>query len=614
MLRVIRFLVIALACVIAVPVLISADVIDPAVRVKSLQTGEAVQANAQLQLARQLMASQDFQSAADLLEVLFESDPGNSVVSNSLRSCYEQLKQYAKGELLLRRLSQQFPENFNYKMYLAENLVRQGKLEEGKQLYNNLVDNFQGENPVMFTNVVRSMIQCDLDEEALSVIEKLRLQSANPWLMAVERAGILEQKRNYADAALEYFGALRDSTGVGNAAEKSLEELLVFEESSIPAEKALLTKINADSSGRALKVLSAYYLKTGRFDDAYKFALRQDSASGFGGASLIQYLRGCMERKLYPQAIRISEYVFANCKNKPFVSEFYYRYAESLEELGNYQQAISVYDTIFNTFPREQDKAEAVYRIGRIHLERLDNPERSLVYFDSVINNYVLGFGYNGACLSKPRAYLQMGDIPRARTEFQKLKLSRYTPEVAEEIDFNLALLFLFEHKYDSCHLALKKLMVDYSQGFYINDAVQLSFVINQAGDAIDLLDNYAGAMQFQKMKLNDSTVSRLVSIADAENKALSDIALIRLVEIVLNRGDSTGAIKYVERMETEHPESYYLPYGLKAKADILVTKPDAFASAKEIYRRLLENYQNYPFINEVREKLRKLESGASPS
>jgi len=614
MLRVVRFLVFCLGCAIAVPQPNSADVIDPTARVKIPQSAESVQTSAQLQLARQLMASQDFQSAADILEILYESDPSNTIVSNSLKSCYEHLKQYAKGELLLRRLCRQFPDNISYKINLAENLIRQEKLEEGKQLYNNLIGNFQPENPVMFTNVVRSMIECDLDEDALAVIERLRLQSANPRLMAVERAGILEQKRNYADAALEYFGALRDSTGVGNTAEKGLEELLVFEESSVPAEKALLTKINSDSTGRALKVLSAYYLKTGRYDDAFQFAVRQDSASGFGGASLVQYLRGCMERKLYPQAIRMSEYAFVNFKDKPFVNEFYYRYAESLEELGNYQKAISVYDNIFNIFPREQDKAEAVYRIGKIYLDRLNNPELSLKYFDSVINHYVLGFGYNGACMSKPRAYLQMGDLQRARTEFQKLSVSQYTPEVSEELDFNLALLFMFEHKYDSCNLALKKLMVDYSQGFYINDAVQLSFVIDQAGEATALLDKFAEAMLFQKMKMYDSTVFQLVSIADDENKALSDIALIRLVEIVFNRGDSTGAVKYVDRMETEHAESYYLPYGLKTKADVLVTRPDSVASAKEIYRRLLENYQNYPFINEVREKLRRLESGAGPS
>ena len=115
-------------------------------------------------------------------------------------------------------------------------------------------------------------------------------------------------------------------------------------------------------------------------------------------------------------------------------------------------------------------------------------------------------------------------------------------------------------------------------------------------------------------MKQYDSTVSRLTSIADAENKALADIALFRLTEIVMKRGDSVNAVKYVDRLENEHPDSYYLPFGLKTKADILLSKEADSAKAKEIYFNLLENYQNYPFINEVREKMRALESPVKPS
>jgi len=593
---------------------ISAGVIEPTVAFTAPNSSEVEAGNMQLQLARQLIASQDYQSAADILEVLYDSDPSNSNVSNLLKSCYEHLKQYAKGELLLVRLSQQFPENISYKINLAENLVHQGKLEEGKKLYNGLLSGFQPDNQGMFITIVRSMVDCDLDEEALGVIDKIRLQSALPNFMAVERAGILKQKRDYHGAAVEYLGVLKDTANIGNTAEKSLQDLLDFDESSAPTEKALLSQIGADSSGRALKVLSAHYLKTGRYDDAFQFAVRQDSATGFSGASLLQYLRGCMESKLYRQAMRLAEYVIANFKDKPYAGECYFRYAEALEEIGGYDRAIKVYDTIFATFPREQEQAEAVYRIGRIYLDRLDNPQLALIYFDSVISHYVIGFAYNGANLSKPRAYLQMGDLKSSRRELKKLAALRHNPEVSEELDFQLALLDLFEHNYDSCGLALKKLMVDYPQGFYINDAVQLAFVLNQAGEAKELLDNFAGAILFQNMKLYDSTVSRLVSIADAENKALADIALFRLTEMVLKRGDSAGAVKYVDRLESEHADSYYLPFGLKAKADIFQTHPEALVQAKEIYRRLLENYPNYPFINEVRETLRKLESAAKPS
>ncbi|MGH8016057.1 MAG: tetratricopeptide repeat protein, partial [Candidatus Zixiibacteriota bacterium] len=484
----------------------------------------------------------------------------------------------------------------------------------GKSLYKSLLAGFEPGNAVMFASVVRSMISCKLEDEAGVIIEELRLRTGHSALMAVERAEILQQKRKYDKAALEYFSVLKDSANIGNAAEKGLEELLGFEESSGPAEKALLSKIAIDSSGRALRVLSTYYLRTGRYDDAYQFAVRQDSATGLGGAGLIQYLRGCIERKLYRQAIRMCEYVITHLKDKPYINEFYFRYAESLEETGQYDRSIKVYDSILTTSPREQDKAEAAYRIGKIQLDRLNNPQRALIFFDSVLNHFIMGFAYNGASLSKPRAFLQMGELNQARQEYRRLAALRHNPEISEELDFNLALLELFENKYDSCTIAFKKLLVDYPKGFYVNDAVQLLFLINQAGDATDLLNAFSGALLFEKMKKPDSTITRFLSIADAQNKVLADIALFRLAEIVLKRGDTTGAVKYVDRMEAEHADSYYLPYGLKTKADILLTRQESAVQAEDIYKRLLENYPNYPFINEVREKLRKLESAPKPS
>lgn len=603
-----------LFAVLFLPALLSAGVTDPKAVIKLPDSEQAINVNPQLQMARQLMSAHEFQAAADILEVLYESYPDNSIISNSLKSCYEQSKQFAKGEILLRRLCEQFPQNPSYKLNLAENLVYQGKTDEGKELYKTLYADFNPKNPVAFTNVVRSMIYAGIEDDAFELIGELRKESGDTTLMAIERARILEGKRKYTEAAQEYILILPDTTRTGSTAEKNLAELLDFPESKTPTEKKLMSRIDSDPSGRVLKILSSYFLKTGRYDEAFDFAVRQDSAVGMTGASLLEYLRGCMERKLYNQAIRMCEYVLSNIKNKPFLNEFYYRYAESLEELGFYNKAISVYDTILTTFPARNDKAEAAYRIGRIHMERFNNPEMALKFFDSVKTHYVAGFGYNNALMSVPHAYLQMGDLKNARREFQNISKSRRSGESVEEADYYLALVDFFDHNYDSTTAALKKLMVDFPKGYLVNDAIQLSFTIDQAEGAEDLLNFFAGALLFQEMKLYDSTVSRLTSIADAENKALADIALFRLTETMMKRGDSVSVVKTVDRLENEHPESYYLPYGLKTKADILFSKSESMDEAKEIYRRLLENYQNYPFINEIREKMRKLETAPKPS
>jgi tetratricopeptide (TPR) repeat protein len=111
-----------------------------------------------------------------------------------------------------------------------------------------------------------------------------------------------------------------------------------------------------------------------------------------------------------------------------------------------------------------------------------------------------------------------------------------------------------------------------------------------------------------------DSSIARLTAATEADNKALADIALFELTELVLKTGDELSAVSYVDRLAEEYPESYYLPYGLKIKADILFGSKDTIDEAKLIYRQLLEAFPNYPFINGIRQKMRAVETESAPS
>ena len=72
---------------------------------------------------------------------------------------------------------------------------------------------------------------------------------------------------------------------------------------------------------------------------------------------------------------------------------------------------------------------------------------------------------------------------------------------------------------------------------------------------------------------------------------------------------DSTQVLQTVDRLLKEYPESYYVPYGLNMKADLLLRRVESVEEARTIYRLLLEKYPNYPFTSEVRKKLRELET-----
>ena len=182
-------------------------------------------------------------------------------------------------------------------------------------------------------------------------------------------------------------------------------------------------------------------------------------------------------------------------------------------------------------------------------------------------------------------------------------------PEFREEAAYYGGLIYLFRDQFDSCKSAMKKLLVDYPSGFYVNDAVQLLMALDDASGASDILAMYGSALKYSEQFEWDSARQWFDRLTLADNKALADDALHRMTQISLSVGDTTATLESIERLTTGFPDSYFSPYSLKVKADILMAGRGTLQQAKEIYRTLLEQYPNYPFATEVRKKLRQMET-----
>jgi tetratricopeptide (TPR) repeat protein len=444
------------------------------------------------------------------------------------------------------------------------------------------------------------------------LIDSLRVANSDPSLFALEKGSVLESRKQYAEAAREYLPILHEDTTQGALeAEKRLLALLEFEGSSEEVEAALISAADEPARVRVLSILSSYYVKSGRFDEAYEFCIRQDTLDETDGQALLYFIQQCRERALYDQVARMCQYVFSAYDQEPFLLTANFQYAEALAETGRTDEAIAAYSGIVSDYEHVGDKAEALYRIGEIYLNYLNNYQAALDYFDSVVTHYQHGLGYLSSMLSIPHCYLRMGDLERARERFDLLLHRHLNDDTREEVQYYTALLDFFEHRYDSAEVAFRKLIVDYPRGFYVNDALQLVMLITEAKSAPELLGKYADALQFQERAMPDSALERLEEVAGAERKVLADVALFKLASLELSLTDSTQALLFVERLAEEFPGSYFLPYGLKIKADILRQRIDGIEEAKSVYRNLLQNYPNYPFISEVRKILRQLETDA---
>ncbi|MEW5993493.1 MAG: tetratricopeptide repeat protein, partial [Candidatus Zixiibacteriota bacterium] len=319
-----------------------------------------------LNLARRLIRDKAYLSASAILEQLYEENDSDVVVINLLLNCYDHLGYAAKTELVARRMIEHQPEHPGYHIRLAEALARQSRPDEARAEYRQCLALTPDSNLNQHQAVLQSMMTNGFEDEALKHIDSLREHTSDKRLFALERGALLEQSRQYSEAAREFFAVLSDSGSTVANAEKKLQALLEYPNTSQEIEQTLLTLMRDSANARAASLLSGFYLKSERFDQAFDYAVIRDSLQNLNGAVLLSYVRDCRERKLYEQVIRMAGYIISHYPENPIAGETYFLYADALVELGRPDQAKAVYDTIYASFPRLEDKAAALYNIANI--------------------------------------------------------------------------------------------------------------------------------------------------------------------------------------------------------------------------------------------------------
>jgi len=560
--------------------------------------------------ARRLIRIEDWQSASALLEELVAVDSSDAVAATLLLRCYDHLKQYLKAEKLTRHLAEHAPTNLAYRLSLAEVLATQGKTEEADRVYGEAIDLIDRFELQRFVLVLSSQIEHGRPGKAMALIDSLRLTEGDSTLFGLQKGSLLERQRQYARAAIEYYPILvEDTTRDAVTAEKRLSDLLQFPDSEEEVERTLQSVVQEKANARVFSLLASFYIRSGRFDDAFEFSIRHDSASGRQGQAPMYFIQECRERKEYAQVVRMGEYILATYERGAFVNEASFRYAEALAEVGRIGDALAAYRRIGASSPGEKDVAEALYRTGWIYLERLHQYDSALAYFDSVVTYHPRGVGLLRSLRGIPSCHLRLGHLDRAKSAFEALTHHRLNEDMQEEVEYYLALLEGFGRNYDTAEVRLRKLMVDHPRGLYVNDALRLVMLFSETQGSRDALDKYIDALLYRERLLADSARLVLSELAASDGQALADMALYELAELAAEAGDTTEALARAEQLITGFPESYYLPFGLKLKADILVGDVDRIDEAGQLYRRLLQDHPNYPFITEVRKQLRQLET-----
>ena len=576
--------------------------------IKTLEKRAAVNSviNDKITYARRLISDHQYEAAMVYLETLYEQEPDNSVIINLLRQSYDRLQLYPKTELLLQRQLDRFPSNFSLMVSLADIYAKQGRFEEADSAYKNAKDVIDGNNTVKFQILTQSMLGNSLYDETELNIKAWRTEFADSTILALEMGMIFESQKKYKEAVAEYYPLFNDTTRTGNEAEKKVVSLLKFIDSEKIVENWLLAQPDVYHNPGAVRILSNHYLSSAQMDRALEFTLIADSIEQKNGSEMIQFMTACNKRMMYEYSLKMEKMLGTKVSDPEIINRARFLTCEALVMTGQYRSALTEYDSLFATTQSSRYKADALYQSGLIWQEYLNNPDTALLYFDSVTALPQAGFTSLFAQTAIPLCHLQKGDIQTAKSLYEQLKSQRgMTEDLKEEVDYQLAMINLFDKKIDSSRTMFSKLMIDYPKGFYVNDALEMMKVIDEGSEAQDVLYNYSNYLLFDYQHQEDSAFAKLELIADNQSKVLADFALYKMILRTFDKNDTTGTVGYIDRLNEDFPESYYLPYALKQKADILYSNKSDRDEAVIMYQELLERYPNYPFVSEIRELLR---------
>jgi tetratricopeptide (TPR) repeat protein len=269
--------------------------------------------------------------------------------------------------------------------------------------------------------------------------------------------------------------------------------------------------------------------------------------------------------------------------------------------------------------PQSPHLYSAQIRLAHYTRDVLGEPLRAAARLERLLTDLDLPTeGVALARLTLGECYLAADDTARGRTVLTRLGRDPAFRGAAGHAHFQLARLDLAQRHYESARDRFAAVALDNPNAGYANDALELGLSVAEelqnptGGPAI--LDLYAPTVYYAITARPDSqrvALERFVTVAPTRLDMEADQFLLErgrfeLAGLYHDAGRLPDALDQLQRIVLDHPGGRRAGAALAFSGEILSAAGDD-TGAREAYERLLLQYPNYLFGDDVRERLRSL-------
>lgn len=590
--------------------------------------------NNRFMLATSFEQAGEFEKAKNIYEELYKLQPNNQVYFQNLNRVYVALKNYKGSIRLIDERIKQTPDDVSLYGLSGSSYYLDGSEAMAFKQWETGIK-LQPANEAVYRLMANYALERRAFEKAIDILKKGKSIAKDIRSFSYDLAGLYSLTMNYTEATEEYSSILTNYPDQLSYIESRILTYITKPD-ALDLTISILEKRKKESNTSFYYLLSHLYIEKKNFDKAFDYYLFIDKKLNRQGAELFNLAQKVENEGNYDVAVKIYDYILVNYPASAFYSAAKLGYAKSLEQkyeneslinqIGwldftidkfgkeeEYKKILDIYSDIIKTYPYSEPAVEAYYRKGVIYYKKLNLIAKARECFSKIVKDFQLSQFYPAACDVMSDIALQEGNLADANDLLTKIIMNNRSDE-NQRTNANLkkAKICFYKNEFSEAKDILAKIIVNLHDNS-ANDALELSLLINTTVEDSANLAALTGALFLAKKKMFTEAAERLKIIgAKKDNFILSSLASITRAEIIIALGNYNEGIELLNSISLEREKNIYSDKALYLKAKTFQYFIKDIPKAMENYQEILAKYPNSLYLEESREEITKLRNKSS--
>ncbi len=560
--------------------------------------------------------SGDYKSAARLWQSVLSDNPNDDRAFFGVVRSLKALQNYAGlTDIVEQKL--QHKRSRQVLVVWAQVLVKTNRGADADGVWDEILSSDKAK-PDLFAEVAKAQLEVQQSANAIATLLKARSACDDDGLFADDLSQLYAANGDYRHGSAEVLTAFFRSGNL-QMAEGRLSAFMQGDTAMRYLKQFMSEQASTyDDKFSFLRLYQWFLRESKSYDEAFVVAQRMDKLHGGNGRDVIEFADQCRMDGHQDVAIKAYSFLVAQKRHDDIGQSAAFGYASCMEarfregkvlQSSEVEPVIAMYRDIISDFPNTYTAADAQLHIARCYDRYLHDSPSAIKEYTVLTQSYT-GFPQSSTgTVELGLAYLHADDLDHARTNFTlALSLVRVgtSASVSQAALFYLAELNFYQCQFDSA-LSYYNRIEQHAESEFANDAIErLTAIALHRDDSLDFQLYAHACMRVAQYRYADACVLLDQVGSQSRDADLAEVALVMAADVSFKAADYPAVYRYVDRLKQRNAESIYADKALYLNAQSLEAEgKNDLASQK--YLELLARFPSSPFIQDSREKIRKL-------